>query len=167
MLLPGSKPFITQLIPSKSGDLGKANLLDGIGNLFTGNLDYQRQVALAERAEATSAREAALARKHSSEEAQKLREWQERMSNTAYSRAVKDLKSVGINPYAIGSFNAASVPSGAYGQAYAGSGFTSGTNSTAGPLASLLHSAIDATSYMARKGSGDFSKLLSIIKALK
>lgn len=46
-------------------------------------------------------------------EAQKNRDWQEYMSNTAYSRAIADLKKNGINPYAVLSgFNGASTPGG-------------------------------------------------------
>lgn len=108
---------------SYKADPSHANVGDTFGNMFTGNLDFAREVALAERAEAVSAYEAQKARDFSSREAQKQREWEEMMSNTAYSRAVKDLKSVGINPYAIGSFNAASTPSGAYGQSSQGQGY--------------------------------------------
>lgn len=116
------------------------SIMDVFNNLFTGNLDYQRSVALAERAEATSAREAQKARdfsaseaqkarQHSSNEARILREWQQQMSDTAYSRAVSDLRKNGINPYAIGSFNAASTPAGGQGSSYmasthSGSGYT-------------------------------------------
>lgn len=43
--------------------------------------------------------EAQLARDFSAQEAQKQRDWLERMSNSAYSRAVADIKSSGLNPY--------------------------------------------------------------------
>lgn len=52
-------------------------------------------------------------------EAQKNRDWQEYMSNTAYSRAYNDLTSLGINPYVMfgGGASAASTPTGSSGRA--------------------------------------------------
>lgn len=67
-------------------------------------------------------------RKFNSEQAQLNRDFQEYMSNTAYSRAVKDLKSVGVNPYAvISGLSSASTPAGssAYSTSHSGS-YTSG-----------------------------------------
>lgn len=58
-------------------------------------------------------------------EAQKQRAWEESMSNTAYQRAVKDMKEAGLNPYLI--YNGASpatTPSGGVAQASSGSNAT-------------------------------------------
>lgn len=138
---------------SYKADPYHANVGDTFGNMFTGNLDFAREVALADRAEAVSAYEAQKARDFSSREAQKQREWEEMMSSTAYSRAVKDLKSVGINPYAIGSFNAASTPSGAYGQSSQGQGYK-GSMKKNDTLKSLTQSALQLTGVVLKIVSG-------------
>lgn len=52
------------------------------------------------------------AMKFSADQAQINREWQEQMSNTAYQRAVQDMRKAGINPMLAFSQGGASTPSG-------------------------------------------------------
>lgn len=58
-------------------------------------------------------------------EAEKQRDWQEYMSNTAYQRAVADMENAGINPAMAMSGGGASTPSGASGNATANGNVTS------------------------------------------
>lgn len=62
------------------------------------------------------------AMKFSSEEAQKNRDFQERMANTAYVRAVADLQAAGLNPILAVKQGGASSPAGSVGSAFQASG---------------------------------------------
>lgn len=94
------------------GDLNsQANIWQGIGNSFTGNLDYKRQQRL--QADQFS---------FNRTEAEKNRDFQERMSNSAYQRAAADMKAAGFNPaLSVASSAGASTPSGATASGSAGS----------------------------------------------
>nr|CAI9750880.1 minor tail protein [Microvirus sp.] len=64
------------------------------------------------------------AMKYNSAEAQKQRDWQTEMANTAYQRGVADLKAAGLNPV-LAAYNGfgAGTPSGGYGSVSGGQNF--------------------------------------------
>lgn len=72
-----------------------------------------------------------LTRQFNSAEAQKARDWQENMSNTAYQRSRKDMEAAGMNPNLLASGASASTPSGASASSAAG-----GTSKASGTSAS-------------------------------
>lgn len=56
----------------------------------------------------------------SAQQAQIQRDWEERMSNTAYQRASQDMQKAGFNPALLVSQGSASTPSGAYTSSHGG-----------------------------------------------
>nr|QJB19520.1 MAG: DNA pilot protein [Microvirus sp.] len=104
----------------------QGSFLSGLGNSFTGNLDYNRQKELQQMSQVYSALEA-----------QKNRNFQERLSNTSYQRAVADLKAAGLNPALAYGQGGSSTPSGS-----AASSGTASANHTdgLGAIASIVTS---------------------------
>lgn len=77
------------------------------------------------------AQQAENAMQFNSQEAQAQRDWEERMSNTQYQRAVNDMQNAGLNPAMM--YGGINPVSGAVGSSASGSGATGSSASGAGP----------------------------------
>lgn len=97
------------------GDLNK--FLDSISRTESEQLDKNM---------AFNAHQAELTRQFNAQESQKLRDWQERMSNTSYQRAMKDMAQAGLNPILAFQNGGASTPSGSSASSSNASMSTSG-----------------------------------------
>lgn len=154
-----SSSSTTTAPPSSGGSSAGANSFasDVFGQLTTNDspysdvvrdlYDYSSQnsafnAAQAEASRDWSHKENQLAMAHSSSEAQKNREWQEKMSNTAHQREIKDLVAAGLNPV-LSSNGGASTPVGASGQGYANGGSSASADSSAASVAGLFSSMIN------------------------
>lgn len=104
------------------------------------------------------------------EEAQKNRDWQEYMSNTAYQRAVEDMKKAGINPIFAYQMGGASTGTGSSASMSSGSGAMASTSNYQGQqdsgtlqlIGALLSAFAGPTTAIASFGDN----MLEIVKSL-
>lgn len=85
----------------------------GTGNSAQTAMNFNREMMQAQME--YNAAEAEKARQHSALEAEKTRNWQKQQTDTAYQRAVEDLKKAGLNPILAASRGGAESGAGAMG----------------------------------------------------
>lgn len=128
--VPMAATLIGSLFNGKSGYA--QNYLNGVTGAGLTNAQIQQNAFTMQQQQAQQA--------FNAHEAQLNRDWQERMSNTAYQRATSDMAAAGLNPAMMygGSAASASTPSGSAASSAAPSG-ASPSNVSAGILDSLIN----------------------------
>ena len=125
------------------------------------------QAALNRDFQQASAREAMA---FEADQAQINREWQENMSNTAYQRAVKDLKAAGLNPALAYQQGGAATTSGATASGATASGSSASGAKASGSKADVSTALVDiykatlsSVTSIANSGIGAFASALRIL----
>lgn len=104
-------------------------------------------------------------RDFNAEQAERNRQFQLNMSNTAYQRAVADLKKAGLNPYLAYGQGGASSPSGTSASAGSGRAVSAGANGQVlGTVLSALSSAfsLGVSAFKAGAAANKFTRSISV-----
>lgn len=160
-LVSNVKDSVSSIIPDTDHSSGSSGtIIDDLKSYFDGLLTNQGQENEINRQ--YNSAEALKNREFQASESQLQRDWYEYMSNTAYTRAVADMKAAGLNPIlAYSNGGAASSGTGI------GAGSAASYNSTGGDtLSSLLSAASDVIDSVAYSSASKVNKAFKIIKML-
>lgn len=116
----------------------------GIANALGAGAQMLYNYGMANKQAGFNANQNKIAMDYNSAEAQKNRDWQEMMSNTAYQRAMADMKAAGLNPILAASLGGASTPGGATGTI---SGASMGLQGASAASISALGSGVLGSNY--------------------
>lgn len=132
-------------LPNEYGDLIREALNIAENNTAQSQAFAREQMDYQSKSDAT-------AMAWSAQEAEKNRQWQEELANTAHQRQVNDLVNAGLNPI-LSANNGAYTGSGATGQAFSSSGAQGTVDTTAsGILGNLVNTMMNTASQAAIAG---------------